>query len=591
MKLARNLELPARAITESIAIMGRKGAGKTYTGGKLFEVFHAAGAQCVALDPVGNWWGLRLSKTGKGKGLDIPVFGGDHGDIPITPEAGALLARVIVERRVSCVVDLMPFRKAQRKRFVTDFATELFELKKRQRSPLHLFLEEARKFVPQKPFGDENVMLGAFEDIVRQGRNYGVGVSLLDQRPQSVNKEVLSQSEILIIHQLTGRHERKAIEEWVRDKAADDVDALAQLHELHSGEAFFWSPGLMRRFARIKVARKRTYDASSTPELGAGDEVAEPRPLSAGDLAELREGMSAIVAEVEASDPKKLRAELAKARKRIAELEQRPAEPTLVQVRSIAATDIAAIANEVDSIRSMGVSLTEAIRSVGGALETFRAAAEKAAPERALPTAAARVNARTIPAPASARGSRGHGRGNRMKTAVEDLDATFAQARLTGPEQKILNAIAWWESVGIAQPLTTAVAFIAGYSPKGGAFNNPKGRLRSKGLVKYLPGKRIVLAAAGADVAEYPLAPGTQDELHAAVLERLKGPERRILEPLLEAYPDPLSNEELAERAGYSAKGGAFNNPKGRLRTLELIKYPERGVAVASDFLFFGGGS
>lgn len=147
--LAADFGLPARAVTESLAVLGRKGGGKTNTGGVLFEQMHAIGAQCVALDPVGNWWGLRLSASGKRKGLDIPVFGGAHGDKPITPTSGRLLAQLIVDRKVSCVIDLMTFKPEQRRLFAADFAEELFELKKTRRSPLHLFVEEARKFIPQ----------------------------------------------------------------------------------------------------------------------------------------------------------------------------------------------------------------------------------------------------------------------------------------------------------------------------------------------------------------------------------------------------------------------------------------------------------
>jgi hypothetical protein len=70
-------------------------------------------------------------------------------------------------------------------------------------------------------------------------------------------------------------------------------------------------------------------------------------------------------------------------------------------------------------------------------------------------------------------------------------------------------------------------------------------------------------------------------------MDRLPNPAQRILQPLLEAYPEALTNEELAKRARYAMGKGAFNNPKGRLRTLGLIEYPEPGKAVASSVLFF----
>jgi hypothetical protein len=53
------------------------------------------------------------------------------------------------------------------------------------------------------------------------------------------------------------------------------------------------------------------------------------------------------------------------------------------------------------------------------------------------------------------------------------------------------------------------------------------------------------------------------------------------------AHLEALTNEELAKRARYAIGKGAFNNPKGRLRTLGLIEYPEPGKAVASSVLFF----
>jgi hypothetical protein len=60
--------------------------------------------------------------------------------------------------------------------------------------------------------------------------------------------------------------------------------------------------------------------------------------------------------------------------------------------------------------------------------------------------------------------------------------------------------------------------------------------------------------------------------------------ERLILEALTQAFPDPLSKEEVAAKTVYEANGGGFNNALGRLRTLELVK--GRGEIKASDNLF-----
>jgi len=156
---------------------------------------------------------------------------------------------------------------------------------------------------------------------------------------------------------------------------------------------------------------------------------------------------------------------------------------------------------------------------------------------------------------------------------------------LTGPEQRILDAIAWLESIGVDTPEQPAVAFLAGYTFGGGAFNNPRGALRTKSFVEYA-GDAIRLTSAGRRLANWPVEVLDSAELQRRVLDRLPGPERRILEVILKAYPDAIGYDECARAAGYTPGGGAFNNPRGRLRSLGLIDYPGQGMVRARDLLF-----
>ena len=94
LRLADGLSLPLDAATQTFAFIARKGAGKTYTAGKMVELLLEAGVQVVVLDTVGNWYGLRLGADGKSKGFDIPVLGGLRGDIPLEASGGALIANL-----------------------------------------------------------------------------------------------------------------------------------------------------------------------------------------------------------------------------------------------------------------------------------------------------------------------------------------------------------------------------------------------------------------------------------------------------------------------------------------------------------------
>src|SRR5690349_6134428 len=95
LRIATDLTLPIDATTEALGFLGRRGSGKTYAAQKFAEELHRAGAQFVVVDVVGNWYSLRLAADGKSPGIPIPVFGGLHGDIPIEPTGGKLIADVI----------------------------------------------------------------------------------------------------------------------------------------------------------------------------------------------------------------------------------------------------------------------------------------------------------------------------------------------------------------------------------------------------------------------------------------------------------------------------------------------------------------
>lgn len=313
LQITNSITLPPDAVTQTFACIGRKGAGKTYLAQLLAEQMLDIRAQVVVIDPVGNWFGLRVAADGKSKGKDIFIAGGERGDVPVLPESGARFARLVVEKNISIVLDVSGFRQGERKRFAADFAEEFFHLKKTQRSAVHLFVEEAQLFVPQRCGPDEARMLGAFENIIRLGRNYGIGATLISQRPQSVNKEVLSQVECLCVLQVNGSHERKALEEWVQEAGADRK-LVGELPGLARGEGYVWSPSWLRVFQRVKFAKKVTFDASATPEVGKATKAAL---LTAVDVEALKADLQTVIASAERDDPKILRRQVSELQKQL----------------------------------------------------------------------------------------------------------------------------------------------------------------------------------------------------------------------------------------------------------------------------------
>jgi uncharacterized protein len=293
LALAPNLELPAKSAgAQTYGFIARKGGGKSYAAGKLAELLHGIGVPLIVIDPVGIWWGLRVAADGGAEPLiPIAVIGGLHGDLDIELGRAEHLARHLVETGSSLVLDVSQLRKGKRAHFVAEFCEALFaavkaQSKRRQRM---VIFEEAQDFAPQHANGPTARLLGAVDDIVRLGRNFGLGAMLITQRPQSVHKEVLNQIECLFVGQLAAKHERDAIKGWILAKseaAAATTEALAQLPYLAPGDFYCWSPQWLQLFIKTRCYPKATFDASATPELD--DEQPETPALQAMDLDALR---------------------------------------------------------------------------------------------------------------------------------------------------------------------------------------------------------------------------------------------------------------------------------------------------------------
>jgi uncharacterized protein len=607
LPLAEGVTLPAEAVTGTFAAMGMRGMGKTYFGTKLYEIMYDAGAQVIAIDPVGNWFGLRLAADGKGPGLDVPIFGGQHGDIPLEPTGGALLARTIVERGISAIVDVSDFEDADMKRFVTAFAKAFFQEKKRARSAVHLFLEEASTFVPQdKEDQQDPIMLSAVKRIVRKGRNYGIGITLLDQRPQDVNKKVLNQTEILFAMGLIGPQERDAIYHWVvhKKKKGESLGeaAVDELDSLTEGWGYLWIPR-ERTIKKIRCLPKRTFNASKTP--GAGEKRVDPRPLAEGDLAKLEADMKETVERAKAEDPRALRVEIAKLRAEVAKAKAEAhaaatkVAPTVTKVteREVVTAVMAKRLEEAaarmskeartfdEALKSLtaraGDRIGEELRSVDAAAQLILGALRRVTDAKpdALPFTPR--NGHPLgpkfqpPTPAAARPP---------LPGRPPASGLAPSEGLSRPQQRILDALRSFEIVGIRPAPRSAIAVFADQSPRSSSFQNNVSALRTAGLVDYPSGSTLVLTPEGLQRSRGET--WTLEAYHAAWARVLSGPQTRMIEVIARVYPRPITRDELAQATGQSPTSSSYQNNLSALRSLGVVDYQKPCDVAATSLLF-----
>lgn len=165
-------------------------------------------------------------------------------------------------------------------------------------------------------------------------------------------------------------------------------------------------------------------------------------------------------------------------------------------------------------------------------------------------------------------------------TTIEPLSIDGIE--LTGPETKILTAIVQRNNHTGSR---AQISLMSGYSIKSSGFTKPLGHLRKLGLITYDSG--LTATDSGIDIlGEYTPLPTDSETICRYWLDKVKGPERRILEPIIEAYPNVISREDCAEKAGYSVTSSGFTKPLGHLRKMGLVEYISTTELKATKELF-----
>lgn len=540
--------IPDAALNEHIAFLGAAGAGKTWAAKTAVERLFGNAPICI-IDPTGAWWGLRLSRDGKQEGLPFLILGGDHGDVPITEHNGEAVANIVHKYSSHTIVDVSGMLLSEQRRFITSFAEHIFKLNKK---PLHLVVDEADGFMPQKPMRGSEMMLNRMDRLVRRGRSRGFRVMLISQRPAVLNKDSLSQVGTLAAMRLRSPQDRAAIAAWIegqadKKKGKEIIDGLPGMKR---GESWVWSPG-HDILDHVKFPDITTFDSSS--DGGAGTEGVSVDKMSDGDLLEVRRELG-----IDDMD--------------YAEVDEYPAAPLSARPETISwaqkeQAEKSAERAGYDRGYSIGYDEGFAAATIK-AHEAFKAfTADIADSHDKLMTKATELrdiyqakatNAGALlkrPQPDVERVS-----GLKVADHFTETGKGFVNGGPAGVGTRKLPKAEHTIMVALAQhgPLDKArLAILTCYSAGGGGFQNAISALRTKGFVE--PGEPIRLTAAGKAAAPYHEKLPTGRALFESWMSHpaLGKAERAILAVVRSG---PLSKDTIAMRTGYAAEGGGFNN-------------------------------
>lgn len=520
------IDLP-KLLETRMLIQANSGGGKSWAIRRLLEQT-AGQVQQLVIDPEGEFATLREKH-------DFVIAAPHDGDALAHPKTAKILAHRLLETGVSAILDIYDLKAHERQAFVKTFLDTLVNAPKALWQPCLVVLDEAHVFCPEAGKAES---AASVIDMATRGRKRGFCLIAATQRLAKLHKDTAAE----LLNKLVGR---TGLDVDVR-RAADELgmtprEAMENLRPLSAGEFFAFGPALSLTVRQLKVGDVKT----THPKAGDRTLKAPPKPTAAivavlPKLADLPKE-----AEAEARSIEDLKRELANTRRELTLAKNAKPGPSAEDLRA---------AEERGFQRGIATHSRYA-EKVEAWLGRFPRAENTVLPSRPTPP----------PMPSAAQPRR------EIPQRVNGSSETLPIG-----EAAIVRACIQYPNGLAREQLTTLTgykrssrdAYIARVAARGYVTTGDKIRVTDEGV------------AAMPDAEPLP----TGDALQEFWRARLPEGERKILDVLLDAYPDPVSRDSLDEPTGY--KRSSRDAYLARLAAKELVNDAGRGMVQASETLF-----
>jgi uncharacterized protein len=585
LQISADLPLPRTAVTSTLLVYGGKGMGKSNFGSVLLEEMSAAGLRWSAIDPMGVLWGIRHSVDGKGRGIECLILGGAHGDIPLEPTGGAIIADLVVDNDANVIIDIS--RKpsgemwgvGERIRFVTDYGRRLFAkqgslVEGQRREPLFQLIDEAARFMPQMIRAGEPDLakcLSVWATIVEEGRNIGLGVGIVTQRSARINKDVAELADLMLAFRTVGPNSIAAVMDWLGEHIPRDQvkTMIEQIRALPVGSALAVSPGWLKQEKVIRIRPRQTFDSSATPKPGEQQKKVSGQGAQP-DLKKYAALMKETIEKAEKDDPKVLCRKIAELERAANQAVPKDSEETK---RRLAAAE--------EDIRKLTQSLSEAqlrcntLQGYVAALQKIQVAAEVMQPLD--PIAVARSEYRNPVMP-------------KLKPRSEwpkpfKPVAASSNGHLRAGARRMLAVLAQWSPSGRTE---SQVAAQVQMKKTGGTWSAYKSDLRNGGYFEVRGDGLWYATEAGREYvgADAPDMPSTTEEVVELWGAKLRRGAREMLDVLVRHKGRAIDKGELGQAVNMEASGGTFSAYLSDLKQAGLIVVDRDGVRANAETLF-----
>lgn len=529
-------------IGSRLLIQANSGAGKSRALRSMLEGTHGR-VQHFVFDPEGEFGTLR-------ERYDYLLAGKDA-DVPATPENAALLCRHLMQANASTIFDLSDLSLTERRQFMREFLTELLALPRELWRPLLLAIDEAHQFAPE---GGDVESSEAVTNLCVLGRKRGFCPVVAVQRLSRLNKNVAAE----LANKMIGRTNLDVDMARAGAELGFDAKMRGTLKTLNPGEFYVYGPAICNEVTLIT-----TDDVQTTHHQPGQVGVLPPPPPEALQalIAQLQELPSGAPSDdATASGDKRVRV-----------------REVRVEVPIFRDGEVQQLRDVADNLMGMAKDLTaqamEILVAIGRAYPEPMPAGlpVEAEPEITLePEPVVENLSPTV-----------------QKTTAKPKPPNSARAATLSPrQQKMLDVLAEYEAIGLGRLHRTNLAVESGQSHKSSSYTANLSTLRAKRFIVMVEDSRVKLTDAGREVASPASAPPSLEALHSRWMARLDPAEQKFLRVLIGVYPNTITKNGLAERAGYSTTSSTVGATITSLIGLGLAARPRQGYIQASATLF-----
>ena len=211
-----SIDLPT-LVESRLLVQANSGAGKSWLLRRILEQSHGK-VQQIVIDLEGEFGTLREK-------YDY-ILAGKGGDTPAEVRSAALLARRLLELKVSAIIDLYELPPQDRKRFVRLFLESMINAPKELYHPCLVVVDEAHVFAPER---GESEAMSAVIDLATRGRKRGYCAILATQRISKLHKDASAECNNKLIGRSSQDIDMKRAAEELGFTSKDDMRSLRTL--------------------------------------------------------------------------------------------------------------------------------------------------------------------------------------------------------------------------------------------------------------------------------------------------------------------------------------------------------------------------